>query len=137
MVQSDRPNIVFVFCDDLGWGDVSCLNPDSRIRTPNVDRLAAEGMLFRDASGKAFRGYGMFAVVSFDEGGTWPVRKLITDGRMRHLEGGAWTGGFLMDATHTEPKGYLAATQTPDRVIHLISSKMHYRFNLTWLYGER
>ena len=38
-----------------------------------------------------------------------------------------------MDATHAEPKGYLAATQTPDGIIHLISSGIHYRFNLAWL----
>ncbi|MFW5737408.1 MAG: sulfatase family protein [Spirochaetota bacterium] len=44
-----RPNIVFFFCDDLGWGDVSCLNPESRIRTPNIDALAASGVSFTDA----------------------------------------------------------------------------------------
>ena len=38
-----------------------------------------------------------------------------------------------MDATHAEPKGYMAATQTPDGVIHLISSRLHYQFNLAWL----
>ena len=31
------------------------------------------------------------------------------------------------------PAGYLAITQTPDGVIHLISSRLHYRFNLAWL----
>lgn len=44
-----RPNIVFFFCDDLGWGDVSCLNPESKIRTPNIDTLAASGVSFTDA----------------------------------------------------------------------------------------
>ena len=43
------PNFVYIFCDDLGWGDVSCLNPDSKIHTPNVDRLAESGMNFTDA----------------------------------------------------------------------------------------
>lgn len=43
------PNFVYVFCDDLGWGDVSCLNPDSKIHTPNIDRLAETGMNFTDA----------------------------------------------------------------------------------------
>ena len=47
--MSSRPNIVFFFCDDLGWGDVSCLNPDSRIRTPHIDALAASGITFTDA----------------------------------------------------------------------------------------
>ncbi|HUT30372.1 MAG TPA: arylsulfatase [Sedimentisphaerales bacterium] len=48
------PNIVFIMADDLGYGDVTCLNSDSKIPTPNVDRLASEGMRFTDAhSGSA------------------------------------------------------------------------------------
>src|SRR5689334_2557868 len=38
-----RPNIVFLIADDLGYGDVSCYG-QKRYRTPNIDRLAAEGM---------------------------------------------------------------------------------------------
>ena len=59
--------------------------------------------------------------------------KLITDGKERYLYGGAFTGYFMMDSTHAEPKGYLAMTQSPDGVIHLLSSAIHYRFNLEWL----
>ncbi|MFW5745483.1 MAG: sulfatase family protein, partial [Spirochaetota bacterium] len=47
--MSSQPNIVFFFCDDLGWGDVSCLNPQSKIRTPHIDALAASGVSFTDA----------------------------------------------------------------------------------------
>jgi arylsulfatase A len=48
------PNIVYIIADDMGYGDVSCLNPDSKISTPNMDRLASEGMIFTDAhSGSA------------------------------------------------------------------------------------
>lgn len=43
------PNIVYVLADDLGYGDVACNNPDSKIPTPHVDRLASEGMRFTDA----------------------------------------------------------------------------------------
>ena len=42
------PNIVFILADDLGIGDPRCYSPDSRIPTPNVDRLAAEGLRFTD-----------------------------------------------------------------------------------------
>ena len=45
-----KPNIVFVMCDDLGYGDVQCLNPErGMIPTPGIDRLAKEGMIFTDA----------------------------------------------------------------------------------------
>ncbi len=94
-----------------------------------------KGMLFADASGRQRRVFGLFAALSFDEGRTWPVKKLITPGSKdaQKFDGGAWTRTFTLDATHAEPKGYLAATQSPDGIIHLISSKLHYRFNLAWL----
>ncbi|MCH6257488.1 arylsulfatase [Puniceicoccaceae bacterium K14] len=48
--RHSNPNIVFVLCDDLGYGDVQCLNPErGKIQTPAVDRLAREGMIFTDA----------------------------------------------------------------------------------------
>lgn len=43
------PNIVYVLADDMGWGDVSCNNPKGKIPTPNIDRLAAEGIRFTAA----------------------------------------------------------------------------------------
>ena len=49
-----RPNIVYVLCDDLGVGDLRSFNAQSKIATPHLDRLAAEGMRFTDAhSGSA------------------------------------------------------------------------------------
>jgi len=45
----EKPNIVYILADDWGYGDVSCLNPDSKIPTPHTDRLAAQGMAFVDA----------------------------------------------------------------------------------------
>jgi arylsulfatase A len=46
--QSDRPNIILVLADDMGYGDVGAYNPDSKIPTPHIDRLAREGMRFLD-----------------------------------------------------------------------------------------
>jgi arylsulfatase A len=43
------PNIVFILADDLGYGDVGAFNPDSKAPTPNIDRLANEGMRYTDA----------------------------------------------------------------------------------------
>lgn len=42
------PNILLVLADDLGWGDLGCYNPESAIPTPNLDRLASQGMRFTD-----------------------------------------------------------------------------------------
>jgi arylsulfatase A-like enzyme len=42
----DKPNIVFIMADDMGYGDLSSYNPDSRIQTPNMDRVASEGLIF-------------------------------------------------------------------------------------------
>lgn len=47
-VASRKPNIVYVLADDLGWGDARVYNPQSQIPTPNIDRLAAQGMRFTD-----------------------------------------------------------------------------------------
>ncbi len=44
-----KPNIVFILADDLGYGDVGCYNPEAKVATPNLDRLAREGMRFTDA----------------------------------------------------------------------------------------
>lgn len=41
----NRPNIIFIFADDWGWGDLGCYGHD-RLKTPNLDRLAAQGTLF-------------------------------------------------------------------------------------------
>jgi arylsulfatase A len=49
LAAESLPNIVVILADDLGYGDVSCYNPESKIPTPNMDRLAAEGMRFTDA----------------------------------------------------------------------------------------
>ncbi len=43
------PNLVFILTDDLGYGDVKCFNPQGKIATPNMDRMAAEGIMFTDA----------------------------------------------------------------------------------------
>ena len=49
MVGSSRPNIVLILADDLGIGDLGCMNPEARTRTPNLDSLATDGARFVDA----------------------------------------------------------------------------------------
>ena len=47
--EAKKPNIVFIFADDMGYGDVSALNENSKIKTTNIDRIANEGVIFTDA----------------------------------------------------------------------------------------
>ena len=48
-VEQTLPNIVIIYADDMGYGDLNCQNPNSKIPTPNLDQLAADGMRFTDA----------------------------------------------------------------------------------------
>jgi formylglycine-generating enzyme required for sulfatase activity len=96
--------------------------------------LTGEGMLVKDAAGKERKVYGLYAALSFDEGKTWPVRRLVTPGGpAKEYYGNGWTKKFTVDDTHAEPLGYLAVTQRPDGRIELISSGLHYEFNLAWI----
>ena len=46
--QADRPNVLLIYADDIGYGDLSC-NGTSAVRTPNVEKLASEGIRFTNA----------------------------------------------------------------------------------------
>jgi len=48
-VETKKPNIVFILVDDMGYGDLASYNPQSKIRTPNIDSLADAGLRFTDA----------------------------------------------------------------------------------------
>ena len=105
--------------------------------TDDRDTPRKKGMIFKDENGNKYRGYGMFAALSYDEGKTWPVKKLVTpaDGQKyfaRHREEGP-SDAFTASYDNAEHQGYLAARQAPTGVIHLISSRLHYQFNLKWL----
>lgn len=48
--SASQPNIIFIFADDMGYGEVQCLNPErGKIPTPHLDQFASEGMVFTDA----------------------------------------------------------------------------------------
>ncbi len=47
--RQQSPNIIFVLADDMGYGDVSIFNPEGKIKTPNLDKMARQGMIFTDA----------------------------------------------------------------------------------------
>ncbi|MFK5922396.1 MAG: arylsulfatase [Verrucomicrobiota bacterium] len=48
-LEKSFPNIIYILADDFGYGDASCYNPESKIITPHIDRLAKAGMRFTDA----------------------------------------------------------------------------------------
>ncbi len=99
-----------------------------------LEAIVPQGMLLPTADGKERRVFGMFAGLSFDDGETWHVKKLLTPGvEPRIMKCYGWVGDCLVDDTHAEIGGYLCETQTPDGIIHLLSSGLHYRFNLAWL----
>lgn len=95
--------------------------------------LKAKGLKGRDVHGNITMIFGLYVALSLDEGQSWSHFRVVSDGSGRNIEGGAHTGSFCMDATHGEPGGYLAVTQTPDGLIHLISSRLHYCFNFKWI----
>ena len=49
VAHGDRPNIVIILADDMGYADIKAYNSESKIPTPALDRLAREGMRFTDA----------------------------------------------------------------------------------------
>ncbi len=49
VVAAERPNIIFIYADDMGSGDVSYLNPNSKFKTPTLDKIAQTGICFTDA----------------------------------------------------------------------------------------
>jgi hypothetical protein len=86
-----------------------------------------------DASGNKREIRGLFAAVSLDEGQTWINKRLITDdgpGRAVECTGG---GLFTLSPYSGEYRGYMQSCQGSDGLIHLITSRNHYAFNLKWL----
>lgn len=91
-----------------------------------------KGMTFKSRNG-VFNGAGLFAAISFDDGKTWPHKRLVTPGGQQRTVNGIDRNMFPLSDTRAEHNGYLAAIQTRDGRIQLISSKNHYVFNLAWV----
>ena len=92
-----------------------------------------QGLKFPAADGSEYTGYGLFAAVSYDDGESWPDRRIVTPGGPKQILSGIDRGQVEFSDTMSEPTGYLAITQTRDGRIQLLSSKNHYVFNLAWL----
>jgi len=92
-----------------------------------------DGIMVSDGKGGEFKGYGLYAALSWDEGKTWPVKRLILPENPPPTMLGTDGSVQKVDARHAEPNGYLASAQDADGRIHLISSRNYYEFNLAWL----
>ena len=70
-LAADRPNVVIIFADDLGYGDVGCYGA-TKVKTPAIDRLAAQGRMFTDThSASAVCTPSRYALLT----GEYPLRK--------------------------------------------------------------
>lgn len=102
--EHTQPNIIIIYADDMGYGDLNCQNPNSKIPTPHLDNLASEGMRFTDAhSSSGICSPSRFALLT----GTYHWRR-------QHGIVGAFGTPFFKDTDITLPqvlktKGYTTA----------------------------
>ncbi len=98
MATPYRPNVVFVLADDMGYGDIGCYNPESKIPTPHLDRMAEEGIRFTDAhAGSALCTPSRYALLT----GRYCWRSRLKRGVLNGysgplLEEGRWTVASLL-----------------------------------------
>src|SRR6266436_25900 len=122
----EGPLLLCSFTDDLAFREAN-----GQV-TRGKKESERQGLPFKQADGHPKTGYGLFAALSFDDGATWPVRRLVTPAEPQPAQGPDG-GKIILEATHAELNGYLASCQGPDGRIHLISSRNYYVFNLAWL----
>ena len=102
--EPKQPNIIIIYADDMGYGDLNCQNPNSKIPTPHLDQLASEGMRFTDAhSSSGICSPSRFALLT----GTYHWRR-------QHGIVGSFGKPFFKDTDVTLPqllktKGYTTA----------------------------
>lgn len=105
-LAAERPNIVYILADDMGVGDVSALNPGCRWKTPNIDRLAAEGRVFTDAhSACGVCTPSRYALLT----GRYPWRGRMKSGVLHGYDGPLIEPGRLTVAGLLKTNGYATA----------------------------
>ena len=101
-----RPNIVYILADDMGYGDLSCLNPGSAFKTPHFDALAASGMAFTDAhAASAVCTPSRYAILT----GRYPWRSELKAGVLRGYSRPLIEKGRLTVASMLKDQGYQTA----------------------------
>jgi arylsulfatase A len=101
-----KPNIIYILADDFGYGDISCLNAASKIHTPNIDKLAIEGMSFTEAHSAAAvctpTRYGLLT-------GRYPWRSKLKSGVLGLYDPPLIENGRLTVGQMLQQHGYLTA----------------------------
>jgi arylsulfatase A len=106
LCAAERPNFVYILCDDLGYGDVACLNPAGKIATPHMDRVAREGMIFTDAhSGSAVCTPTRYGILT----GRYAWRSRLKNGVLGGLSPRLIEPGRLTVASMLKAQGYHTA----------------------------
>ncbi len=103
-VTKPKPNIILILTDDQGWGDLTCYNPDSKIVTPNMDRLASEGVRMLNAYAPASvcspTRYGLLT-------GRYPWRTWAKEGVLYHYDPSLIRPGRMTLGTLYQQLGYV------------------------------
>ena len=95
LFSDEKPNIVFILADDLGYGDIRAYNPEGKIDTPHLDKLANEGMRFTDAhSGGSTCVPSRYALMT----GRYPIRAELKVKEQPTTEEDRWTIASLLQA---------------------------------------
>ncbi|MHC4884642.1 MAG: sulfatase-like hydrolase/transferase [Planctomycetota bacterium] len=101
-----KPNVLLILADDLGYGDVGVYNPESRIPTPHLDRLAGEGMMFTDAHASAAQcSPTRYSVLT----GRYPWRTRLKTSVLRHFDTPLLEKGRETLASLFKNQGYATA----------------------------
>jgi arylsulfatase A-like enzyme len=103
---TNRPNVIVILTDDQGWGDLTCYNPDSKIVTPNMDRLASEGLrmlnAYTPASVCSPTRYGLLT-------GRYPWRTWHKEGVLYHYDPSLIRPGRMTLGTLYQQLGYITS----------------------------
>ena len=104
--KPSKPNIVIIYADDMGYGDLNCQNPESKIPTPYLDRLASEGMRFTDAhSASAVSSPSRYSLLT----GRYHWRGHLTSGIINQWGDPAIEEDRLTIASMLQKEGYYTA----------------------------
>ena len=104
--EPPKPNIVYILADDMGYGDLTCLNSESKIHTVNLDRMAAAGMIFKDAhSSSAVCTPSRYSILTGRYNWRSRMKKGVLGGYSRHLI----EPGRMTVASQLKAQGYNTA----------------------------